>query len=133
MVERKVVGVLLPTTAHILRIRPPPARTMIDRGMCVALGSDFNPNAHCMSMPFVMNLACVIMKMTVNEALCAATLNAAASVNRSREHGSLETGKWANFVVIAHADWRHLIYEMVDPPIESVWVRGRKAVESEGR
>lgn len=46
----------------------------------VALGSDFNPNAHCMSMPHVMNLACVLMKMTMNEALVASTLNAAGNI-----------------------------------------------------
>ena len=43
----------------------------------MALGSDFNPNAHCLTMPFVMNLACVTMRMTMNEALVAATINAA--------------------------------------------------------
>ena len=46
-------------------------------GVPVALGSDFNPNAHCLTMPFVMNLACVTMRMTMNEALVAATINAA--------------------------------------------------------
>jgi hypothetical protein len=46
-------------------------------GVAVALGSDFNPNAHCLSMPFVMNLACVTMRMTMNEALVAATINSA--------------------------------------------------------
>ena len=46
-------------------------------GVPVALGSDFNPNAHCISMPFVMNLACVNMRMTMKEALAAATINAA--------------------------------------------------------
>ena len=44
------VGVVLPTTAYILRLKPPPVRRMIEGGMAVALGSDFNPNAYCMSM-----------------------------------------------------------------------------------
>jgi imidazolonepropionase len=39
--------------------------------------------------------------------------------------GSIEVGKLANFIVLNHSDWRHLIYEMVDPPIESVIVRGK--------
>lgn len=51
-------------------------------GVPVALGSDFNPNAHCMSMPMVMNLACVLMKMTMPEALVAATLNSAGKNHR---------------------------------------------------
>ena len=44
------VAVILPTTAYILRLRPPPVRQMIDQGVIVALGSDFNPNAFCLSM-----------------------------------------------------------------------------------
>lgn len=80
MAEKKVVGVLLPTTAYVLRIEPPPARKMIDNGVPIALGSDFNPNAHCMSMPMVMNLACILMRMTPQEALNAATINAAGTL-----------------------------------------------------
>lgn len=44
------VAVVLPTTAYILRLKPPSVRKMIDAGMAVALGSDFNPNAYCLSM-----------------------------------------------------------------------------------
>lgn len=50
MVKSRSVGVVLPTTAYILRLDPPPVRKMIDGGMAVALGSDFNPNAFCFSM-----------------------------------------------------------------------------------
>lgn len=131
MAEKQIVGVLLPTTAYVLRIQPPPARKLIDTGVAVALGSDFNPNAHCMSMPFVMNLACVLMKMTVAESLNAATINAAASLNKSDLHGSIEVGKWANFLVLDHSDWRHLIYELVDPPIHSIWSRGKLVWQSQ--
>jgi imidazolonepropionase len=102
MARAGTVAVLLPTTAYVLRIAMPPARALIDAGVAVALGSDFNPNAHCVSLPFVMNLACVQMRMTLNEALVAATLNAAASLKRSVTHGSLEVGKFADFVVVGH-------------------------------
>jgi imidazolonepropionase len=79
MASSGVCAVLLPTTAHILRIHPPPARQLIDSGVAVALGSDFNPNAHCLSMPYVMNLACILMHMTLQEALVASTINAAGN------------------------------------------------------
>lgn len=125
MAANNVFGILLPTTAYVLRICPPPARRMIDNGMLIALGSDFNPNAHCLSMPFVMNLACVQMHMTMNEALVAATLNAAAALRESDDHGSIEVGKYANFVLLNHAKWEHVIYEMIDPPIETVIIRGK--------
>uniref|UniRef100_A0A0M3KG65 imidazolonepropionase n=1 Tax=Anisakis simplex TaxID=6269 RepID=A0A0M3KG65_ANISI len=51
MQKSGTVAVLLPTTAYMLRLFPPPARKMIDSGVIVALGSDFNPNAYCYSMP----------------------------------------------------------------------------------
>ncbi|KAI9333985.1 imidazolonepropionase [Obelidium mucronatum] len=126
MAAHNVFGVLLPTTAYVLRITPPPARKMIDNNVLVALGSDYNPNAHCLSMPFVMNLAAVTMKMTLSEALVAATLNAAASVHKSDLHGSIEVGKWGNFVVVDDPQWTHVVYEMVDSPIAAVFVKGEE-------
>lgn len=50
MAEVGTVGVILPTTAYILRLQPPPVRKMIEAGVAVALGSDLNPNAHCLAM-----------------------------------------------------------------------------------
>ena len=50
MAEVGTVAVILPTTAYILRLKPPPVRQMIDQGVIVALGTDFNPNAFCLSM-----------------------------------------------------------------------------------
>ena len=44
------VAVVLPTTAYILRLKSPPVRRMIEAGVIVALGSDFNPNAYCLEM-----------------------------------------------------------------------------------
>jgi imidazolonepropionase len=44
------VAVILPTTAYILRLKQPPVRQMVDQGVIVALGTDFNPNAFCLSM-----------------------------------------------------------------------------------
>eukprot|EP01133_Synstelium_polycarpum_P019968 gene19968-23929_t len=125
MANTPTFGVLLPTTAYVLRLECPPARRMIELNVPVALGSDFNPNAHCMSMPFVMNLACVLMKMNMNEALVAATLNAAASINKSNTHGSLEVNKFADMVIVNSSRWEHIIYEMVDPPISHVIKKGK--------
>ncbi|KAF2071065.1 hypothetical protein CYY_007619 [Polysphondylium violaceum] len=130
MAQVPTFGVLLPTTAYILRLECPPARRMIELGVPVALGSDFNPNAHCLSMPFVMNLACVLMKMNMNEALVAATINSAASINRSSTHGSLEVGKCADFVILNAPKWEHIIYQMCDPPISLVIKKGNVAFES---
>lgn len=59
MAENKSVAVLLPTTAWIMHLTPPPARKMIEMNVPVAVASDYNPNAYCMSMPFVMNVPAV--------------------------------------------------------------------------
>jgi len=125
MARKNIVAVLLPTTAYILRLEYPKARKLIEKGVAVALGTDFNPNAHCLSMPFVMHLACVNMHMKMNEALVAATLNSAASLGISSTHGSIEVGKIADFVIVDSIKWEHVIYELIDPPISSVWKRGK--------
>jgi imidazolonepropionase len=57
MAKSGSVGVVLPTTAYILRLKPPPVRKMIEAGMAVALGSDFNPNAYCFAM---VKIVCLI-------------------------------------------------------------------------
>lgn len=119
-----IFAVLLPTTKYILKLPSPPAREMIRAGVPVALGSDFNPNAHCMSMPMTMNMACVLFGMTMNEALVGATINAAASIDRGATHGSIEVGKHADLVLLRATQWEQVIYEMVDPPIEFVVKNG---------
>lgn len=75
-------------------------------------------------MPHVMNLACVTMRLTMNEALVAATINAAGSMARAHEHGSIEAGKFGNFVLVEHPNWQHVVYEIADPPISKVFVKG---------
>jgi len=125
MAEKQVAAVLLPTTAYVLRIHPPPARKLVDEGVIVALGSDFNPNAYCSSMPHVMNLACVMMRMTVNEALVAATLNAAKALNKSDKYGSLEVGKRGDFVVVDADKWEHIVYQMGTAAVKSVFKGGK--------
>ena len=82
------VSIILFTAAYILRLKCPPVRDMIKHGMIVALGTDFNPNAYCLSMGVVMHLACVNLRMSLSEALAAATINSAHSLGRSSSHGN---------------------------------------------
>ncbi|XP_058480819.1 probable imidazolonepropionase [Solea solea] len=112
MAEAKTAAVLLPTTAYILRLPQPRARDMLEAGVIVALGSDFNPNAYCCSMPIVMHLACVNMKMSMTEALAAATINAAYALGRSHTHGSLEVDKHGDLLLLNATRWEHLIYQL---------------------
>jgi len=66
----------------------------------MALGTDFNPNAYCLSMPITMNLACVNYKFLPSEALTASTLNAAYSMGKEKTNGSIEIGKFGDLVII---------------------------------
>ncbi|XP_061839651.1 probable imidazolonepropionase [Nerophis lumbriciformis] len=112
MAQAETAAVLLPTTAYILRLPQPRARAMLEAGVVVALGSDFNPNAYCCSMPIVMHLACVNMRMSMSEALVAATINAAYALGRWRTHGSLEAGKHGDLLVLNAPRWEHLVYQL---------------------
>jgi len=111
MAKNGSIAVILPTTAYILRLPPPPVRKIIEAEVPVALGSDFNPNAFCLAMPVVMHLACILCSMSLEEALSASTINAAATLGMSETHGSLEIGKMGDLVLIDVPTWEHLIYQ----------------------
>jgi imidazolonepropionase len=84
---------------------------MIDAGLAVVLATDFNPGSSPVpSMPMILSLACTQMKMTPGEAITAATINAAYSLGRGDEIGSLEKGKRADFVIHDASDYRELAY-----------------------
>jgi imidazolonepropionase len=102
MARAGVVATLLPAAAFYLKIgRFAPARMLIERGVAVALATDVNPGGgFTPSMPFVLALACFGMRMTLEEALVAATLNAAYSLDRHDQVGSLEAGKRMDAVVV---------------------------------
>ena len=102
LADAGVCATLLPAAAFYLKLgRFAPARMLIDRGVTVALASDVNPGAgFSPSMPFAMTLACFAMEMTLEESLVAATLNAAWSLDRAGEAGSLEPDKLMDAVII---------------------------------
>ena len=103
MAEAGVVATLLPAAAFYLKLgRFAPARMLIERGVAVALATDLNPGGgFTPSMPFVITLACFSMGMTLEEALVGATINAAYSLGRDGDLGSLEPGKLMDAVIVA--------------------------------
>jgi imidazolonepropionase len=102
MASAHVVATLLPVASFYLKLgRYAPARRMIERGVAVALATDVNPGAgFSPSMPFAVALACFGMGLTFEEALVAATINAAYSIDRHTRVGSLEAGKQMDAVVV---------------------------------
>jgi imidazolonepropionase len=107
-----VQPVLLPGSVYALASSDyPRAREMIDAGLAVVLATDFNPGSSpTPSMTMVLSLACTRMRMTPAEAITAGTINAAYSLGRGDEIGSLEKGKRADFVIHDVSDYRELAY-----------------------
>jgi imidazolonepropionase len=111
MREAGVIATLLPGVSFFLNHGYAPARKLIDAGVPVAIASDFNPGS-CMSysMPLMMTIACTQMRLSPEEALCAATLNGAAALRLSDTCGSIEKGKDADLIIADVPDYYHLAY-----------------------
>lgn len=122
------IATLLPGTIFSLGMkRYARARDMIAAGLPVALATDFNPGScNCDSMAFVLSLACVQMRMTPAEAICAATINAAYALERGDRIGSLEAGKEADFLIMDMPGYQYLPYHIGSSAIEAVYKSGIK-------
>lgn len=134
MAKRGTIAVCLPGTAFCLMNVPyANARKMVELGCTVALASDFNPGScPVYSMPFMITLACMHMKLDPSEALAAATINAAAAIGMQAKVGSLEVGKQADIVILDAPSHRHIPYRMGQGVVASVIKKGRLLVD-EGR
>ncbi|MBX9670917.1 MAG: imidazolonepropionase [Candidatus Obscuribacterales bacterium] len=120
------VAVLLPGTSFFLNLsQHAPARTMIEKGVAVALGSDFNPGScHIFSLPFIMGLACLKLKMTADEALTAMTINAAHAIGRGESIGQLRSGYQADMVLWNVSTLAEIPYNMGWNPVSKVLKKG---------
>jgi imidazolonepropionase len=107
-----VQPVLLPGSVYALGSkRYPAAREMIDAGLAVVLATDFNPGSSpTPAMTMILSLASTHMKMTPAESITASTINAAYTLNRGDQIGTLEPGKLADFVIHDCHDHRELAY-----------------------
>ena len=123
-----VQPVLLPGSVFALgRTQYPPARRMVEIGLAIVLATDFNPGSSPIaSMPMMLSLACLQMGLSPAEALTAATINAAYSLELGSSIGSLEPGKEADFVIHEFEDYRELAYFIAAPTRPRVFVAGNE-------
>jgi len=121
-----VMPVLLPASVYALgSAHYPAARKMIESGLPVVLATDFNPGSSpTASMPMVLSLAATQLKMRAAESIVAATINAAYSLRRGENIGSLEAGKWADFAIHDCDDFRELPYFFGRDPAAAVYIGG---------
>jgi imidazolonepropionase len=126
MKKAGVQPVLLPGSVYAIGSQKyAPARAMIEAGLPVVIATDFNPGSSpTTSMTMILSLACTQMKMTPAEAVTAATINAAWSLNRGHEIGSLEPGKIADFAIHDAEDYRELAYFFGSHRPHAVFVAG---------
>jgi len=126
MAATGTMAVLLPGTALFLGLPYARARRMVELGVAVALATDFNPGTSpTYSMPMVVALGCIGMRLDPAEAIAAATINAAHAIRMAEEVGSLEVGKAADVIILDLGDYRELPMAFGTNPIHTVIKRGR--------
>ncbi|MFM7814890.1 MAG: amidohydrolase family protein, partial [Flavobacteriales bacterium] len=97
-----------------------PAREIIDRGLPLALATDFNPgSAPSGNMNLVNSLACMRMRMTPEEVIHASTQNGAYAMGLENEYGSIERGKQAALIITRQLESvGEMMYSFGQSPIE---------------
>jgi imidazolonepropionase len=126
MAKKNVIGVMLPGTPFSLMMKNyARARYMIDMGIPIAIATDLNPNCWTENMQFIIQLACINMKLTPAEAICAATFNAACAIGLNDEVGSIEKGKQADILILDCPNYKYIPYHFGINLVESVIKKGK--------
>lgn len=127
MAENHVIGVILPATSfNLAKNTYARARDMISQGMAIALATDCNPGSSpTESMPLVLTLASLYLRLTPEEALTAATINAAHAIGRADTVGSLEVGKQGDVLILDVPNLDYLPYHFGVNPVETVIKKGK--------
>ena len=133
LAHSNTVAVALPPTPFgLAQSEYTPAKQILEAGGILAIASDLNPGtAWCESMQFVIALACRYLKITSAQAIAAATINAAAAINRAETIGSLEPGKQADLLILSSGDYRNLGYRFGTNQVERVLKSGQWVVVNE--
>jgi imidazolonepropionase len=126
MAEKGVIGVILPGTPFSLMMqRYANARKMIEMGVPVALATDLNPNCWTENMQFIIQLACLNMKLTPAEAITAATFNAACAIGLNNNIGSIEKGKQADVIILDCPTYKFIPYHFGINLVEAMIKKGK--------
>ncbi len=133
LADSETIPVVLPGAQFFLGLKNPPVRKMIEAGCAVALSSDYNPGS-CPSgnMNQMVSLACIMYKMTPDEAIIAATTNSARAIGLSEKYGSICRGKKASFFITqAIPTYNFLPYAFGSNLIDTVVINGKSVSKNE--
>ena len=124
------IAILLPGTTFFLgKEKYAPARNLIDRGVHIAIASDFNPGScHIKSMPFIIGLSCIYLGLSIEEALKAATWSGACAINEEKRIGSIEVGKQADLIIWDLDRIEQIPYNLTSSPIKNVIKSGEPLI-----
>ncbi len=128
LAQSPTIATMLPGASFFLGMPYAPARRAIDRGCAVALASDWNPGSSPSgSMPMVMSLSCIKMKLTPDRAFNAVTVNGAAAMGVLGTHGSITRGKAASLIIYKPyvPDPDYIPYAYTEPLIDRVILKGK--------
>ena len=99
---------------------------MISSGVAVALATDFNPGScPTESIQIILTLACVQMKMSPSQVICAVTINAAHALDRADIIGSLEVGKQADIIILDVPNYKFIPYHFGVNNVQTVIKNGK--------
>ena len=131
MAQSQVIGNLLPaTTFSLMEDTYAPARKMIESGMAITLATDSNPGScPTANLQFVMQLGCFMMRLTPVEVFNAVTINAAYSVDRAKEVGSLDPGKRADIAIFDAPNLDYPLYFFATNLVHQVYKNGSLVVD----
>ena len=129
MAEGGVTAMCLPATSFYLGKTYAPARTMVEKGIPVAMASDFNPGScPSLNLQFVINLGCLKYKLTPEEVLTAVTINPACAIGLGDKVGTVEVGKQADLVIWNAPDFEMVCYRFGSNLVDRVIKKGEVAV-----
>lgn len=127
MADAGTVFTMLPgTTFFLMSDSYAPAKKIIDAGGIIALSTDFNPgSSFTHSMPFIVNLACLRMGMTIDQAINASTINGAHALELSDKTGSIHVGKQADLLFLDAPSYEFMVYNFAINRVKSLMKKGK--------
>lgn len=129
--KNNVIANILPATSFNLGKNYAPVRKMINKGVTVALSTDYNPGScPCENIQLVMNIASAQIKMTPLEIIKATTINGAKAIKKEEKIGSLEVGKQADFIIYDTTNLNYIFYNIGINHVNDVFKKGKIIVKN---